>query len=134
MPQTAVKHHKMLSRRFHVHGLFALLLALMVQLAVGASVPRLDPMVVITGAAALCHATDDTGGTPNRSPSHPPDCLVCPLCVALHAQAIPLIADAAVPAPPTIPAERRAELPPPSTAPPAPHRPPSQPRAPPAYD
>jgi len=123
----------MLRRPLHLHGLFALLLALMAQLGAGASVPRLDPVLRITGAAALCHTTDDTGGTPNRSPAHPPDCLVCPLCVALHAQAIPLISEAAALAPPTVPAERRPELPPPSTAPPARHRPPSQPRAPPVY-
>jgi hypothetical protein len=116
-----------------LHGLFAVLLALMAQLGVGATVPRLDPIALITGVASLCHAVDDTGGTPSPGPAHSSDCLVCPLCAALHAPAAPLPSGAPVLTPPAELAERRAELPPPSTAPPSPHRPPSQPRAPPAY-
>jgi hypothetical protein len=117
----------MMASRFHLSGLFAVLLALMAQLGAGAAVPRIDPVVA---AAVLCH-TDDNGNAPTHSPSHLPDCLVCPLCATLHGQQAMLIAEAPRLIPPPVPAVRRAELPPPSTAPPALHRPPSQPRAPP---
>jgi len=121
----------MLNRRFHLPGLFAMLLALMAQLGAGATAPRADPFALLTGAETLCHADDDPGSPPLQSPGHPADCLVCPLCVALHAQAAPQIAGGPSLTPPSLRAERRAELAPPSTAPPAPQRPPSQPRAPP---
>ncbi len=121
----------MLSRRFHLPGLFAVLLALMAQLGAGATVPRLDPIALLTGAATLCHIDDDQGGPPSPAPGHPADCLVCPLCAALHAPAAPLVASGPALTPPRLRTERRAELPPPSTAPPAPQRPPGQPRAPP---
>jgi hypothetical protein len=120
----------MVSRRFHLHGLFAVLLALMAQLGVGATVPRLDPIALLTGVASLCHADDEA---PNPAPAHSSDCLVCPLCAALHAPAAVLPSAGVILAAPVAAGERRAELPPPSTAPPAPQRPPSQPRAPPAY-
>jgi hypothetical protein len=118
----------MSSRRFHLSGLFAVLLALMAQLGAGASVPRIDP---VAGVETLCH---DIGGAPSQVPSHhPADCPVCPLCVALHAPPAALAAVIAVPAPRAIVVAVKTELPPPSTAPPAPHRPPSQPRAPPIF-
>lgn len=120
----------MLSRRFPLHGLFAVLLALMAQLGVGATVPRLDPFLQIAGAQVLCHS-DDPAGTPPVGPAHSSDCLVCPLCIAMHASQPGLIAAAADIAPPSFTVARRAELPPPSTAPPSPQRPPAQPRAPP---
>jgi hypothetical protein len=118
----------MLNRRFHLHGLFAVLLALMAQLATGATVPRFDP---VSGIAALCHGDDEAGGSPSQAPSHPADCPVCPLCVALHAPSVLLPAASIRPLPPTVFVVLKTELPPPSTAPPSPHRPPSQPRAPP---
>jgi hypothetical protein len=114
----------MLSRRFHLHGLFAVLLALMAQLGAGAAVPRLDPLAT----AAICH-TDS--GTPSNAPAHTNDCLVCPLCVALHAQPVPLLAVATTPIATGVGTVLKTELPPPATAPPSPHRPSSQPRAPP---
>jgi hypothetical protein len=118
----------MSSRRFHLSGLFAVLLALMAQLGAGASVPRIDP---VAGVGVLCH---DTGGAPSQVPSHhPADCPVCPLCVALHAPSAALAAVIAAPVPRAIGAVVKAELPPPSTAPPAPFRPLSQPRAPPIF-
>jgi hypothetical protein len=120
----------MSSRRFHLHGLFAVLLALMAQLGAAATVPRLDP---IGTAAVLCHPENDGGGAPSRAPSHSSDCLVCPLCVALHAQPVALLPVADAPMPRSIGVVLKTELPPPSTAPPAPHRPPSQPRAPPTF-
>lgn len=118
----------MVTRRFHLAGLFAVLLALMAQLGIGATVPLTDQVV---GVGALCHTEDGAGGTPSHGPSHSSDCLVCPLCVALHAQSVALVPLIAVPAPADVGVVLKAELPPPSTASPAPHRPPSQPRAPP---
>jgi hypothetical protein len=101
----------------------------MAQLSVGASVPRIDP---VAGVGALCHPEDYTGGTPSKAPSHPPDCPVCPFCIALHASfALVPVTDS--PLPPAVMVAFRSELPPPATAPPAPHRPPSQPRAPPIF-
>lgn len=118
----------MLNRRFHLSGLFAVLLALMAQLGAGAIVPRIDP---IAGVGMLCH-TDDSGA-PSKAPGHPADCPVCPLCVALHAPAVTLVSAVAAPMPPVTVVVLKAELPPPSTAPPAAYRPPSQPRAPPIF-
>jgi hypothetical protein len=118
----------MLSRRFHLHGLFAALLALMAQLGVGASVPRIDP---VTGIELLCHMEDRAGGAPSKAPSHSDDCLVCPLCVALHSPSVTLVTIGTPLMPPSVGVVLKSELPPPSTAPPSPHRAPSQPRAPP---
>jgi hypothetical protein len=120
----------MLNRRFPLHGLFAVLLALMAQLGAGASVPRIDP---VTGVGALCHTQDDADGAPSQAPSHPADCPVCPLCIALHAPSVILASAGPPPLPPVIVVVLKIELPPPSTAPPSPHRPPSQPRAPPIF-
>lgn len=117
----------MSGRRFHLSGLFAVLLALMTQLGAGASVPRIDP---ISGVAALCHMD---GGSPAQAPSHGSDCLVCPLCVALHAPSVILASAGMIVVPPDGWVALKTELPPPSTAPPAVHRPPSQPRAPPTF-
>jgi hypothetical protein len=103
------------------------LLALMAQLGAGATVPQIDP---VTAAGALCHSDDD-GTPPAHGPAHPADCPLCPMCVTLHAQQAILVSAAPTLIPPSVLAIRRAELPPPSTAPPALHRPPSQPRAPP---
>jgi hypothetical protein len=120
----------MSSRRFHLSGLFAVLLALMAQLGAGATVPRIDP---VSGVAALCHAEDGAGGAPSHGPSHPVDCPVCPLCIALHAPSAALVAVAVTPMPSAISVVLKAELPPPSTVPPVAYRPPSQPRAPPIF-
>ena len=54
----------MLNRRVPVHGLLAVLLALMAQLGIGATVPRLDPLARIVSAEILCHAPDGAGDTP----------------------------------------------------------------------
>ncbi len=122
----------MLNRRLSLHGLFAVLLALMAQLGIGATVPQADPIAVIADFGAICHATGDAGGTPDHTPAHPVDCLACPLCLAVHAPAVALIARGVTPVPPAAVLVRRVELPPPSTAPPSLHWPPNQPRAPPA--
>jgi hypothetical protein len=110
-------------------GLLAVLVALMAQLGVGASVPRADPIAALTGLDAICHAATD--GAPSRAPMHPADCLVCPLCVVAHLPAaIPVASGAGLISPATVVVLRH-ELPPPSTAPPTSYRPPNQPRAPP---
>lgn len=119
----------MLNRRFHLRGLFAVLLALMAQLSVGASVPRIDP---VAGVGALCHAEDDAGGRPSKGPLHPADCLMCPFCIALHASfALVPVTDS--PLPPAVVVVLKSELPPPATAPPAPGWRPGRPRAPPIF-
>jgi hypothetical protein len=122
----------MLNRRLPLHGLLAVLLALMVQLGTGARVPRADPLAIASDVSDICHATDGSGGPPSApAPAHPADCAVCPLCVALHTPAMALIVPvSSVPAPQIV-TVLRGELPPPSTAPPANRHPPSQPRAPP---
>ncbi len=120
----------MLTRRFHLSGIFAVLLALMAQLGISASVSRVDPLVAAT---ALCHTDDETGGTPSPAPSHSADCDVCPLCGTLHVQAAVLVAGSPILKPSAVLTIDRSNLPPASTAPPAPHRPPSQPRAPPVF-
>ena len=124
----------MLNRRVPLHGLLAVLLALMAQLGIGASVPRVDVFAQIVGAeAALCHAADERGTNPSQPPNHPADCLVCPLCIAVHTAAATLICEGAVAMNRSVVVVLRPELPPPSTAPPIHHWLPSKPRAPPIY-
>jgi hypothetical protein len=120
----------MFSRRFRLPGLFAVLLALMAQLGAGGSVPADNP---VADAAVLCH-TDDAGRAPAHTPGHHPiDCPICPLCAPLHVSLAALIPAGVKLPPPAVVVVARTELPPPSTAPPSPHRPPSQPRAPPTF-
>ena len=123
----------MLNRRMPLLGLLAVLLALMAQLSMGASVPRVDVFAQTVGDQAPCHTADERGPNPSQPPIHPADCLVCPFCIAVHAPAPTLISERAIPASRGIVAVLRPELPPPSTAPPCHHWPPGQPRAPPIY-
>jgi hypothetical protein len=106
------------------------LFALMTQLGLGASVPRIDP---ISGLVAICHTQDGsaTDRVPSPAPGHPAGCPICPLCVALHAPPAMLASAQAITPPAGGWTVIRSELPPPATAPPALHRQPSQPRAPP---
>ena len=121
----------MVGCRCSLPGLFAVLLALMVQLGLGATVPRTDPGTLVAGS--ICHVQDDASGGPSSPPGHPADCLVCPLCISVHAPSLPLLAAAvSLPSPPVV-VVARIELPPPSTAPPSAQRSPNQPRAPPTY-
>jgi hypothetical protein len=120
------------SHRCHLHGLFAALLALVVQLGLGASVPRLDPLREIADAAILCHGAADTGGTPAKVPSHLIDCLLCSHCIAAQPQ-IPPVPVPPYLAPPRVQLAWRAELPPPSRAPPSRFWVVTQPRAPPFF-
>jgi hypothetical protein len=136
----------MFNRRISLIGLFAVLLALMAQLSLGASMPLdarttgIDPVAV---AGVLCHSDGDFFGTPSQvprqqggqghqdGPKHPDACVICPLCVALHATAPVLVSTGSTVPAPIVRTALKVGLPPPSTAPPAAHRPPSQPRAPP---
>ncbi len=106
-----------------------MLLALAVQLGLGSSVPRLDPLAQLAGMVVLCHPAEP--GRPAHAPAHLPDCLTCPLCAAVHAPPPTLIAGTIVLPPPQVPATAHAVLPPPSRAPPLRLRSRSQPRAPP---
>lgn len=115
----------MLNRWLKLHGMFAVLLALSVQLGMGATVPRIEPAA---GAMALCHTDDASNGVPSRSA---PDCVICPLCVVLQAQFAVLTEDRPVLAPRATLTILRSEQPPPARAPPTAFRPPVQPRAPP---
>jgi hypothetical protein len=121
----------MLNRRFHRYGFTLVLLALMAQLGVGASVPKAEFGAMIAGFDAICHAGDDSSGIPNP-PKHGTDCLICPLCIALHAPAIGLLSTGVTLAPRAVIVVARTELPPPATAPPSLWPPSNQPRAPPA--
>lgn len=118
----------MLIRRGSRSGLLGVLLALAVQLGLGASVPHVNPAAALVQVQALCHA--DTNA-PSPAPAHLPDCLACPLCAALHAPATLLAAAGVEVTAPAIPPVARAERTPPARAPPVRERPPSQSRAPP---
>src|ERR1700760_3329394 len=122
----------MLSHGCPLHGLFAALMALVMQLAVGASVPRLDPVRQIADVAILCHAADDAGGGPAKVPSHLIDCLLCSHCIAAQPQIPPVPAPPYL-VPPRVQQVRRAEMPPPSRAPPLRLWAATQPRAPPFF-
>jgi hypothetical protein len=81
-------------------GLIAALFALMVQIALGAIVPAPDPGAAVASAEVLCHTggpnDDGSGSVP---PIHSSDCLVCPLCAALHAPSPVLGSGPVVPVP-----------------------------------
>ncbi|HEX2941866.1 MAG TPA: hypothetical protein VHO91_12530 [Rhodopila sp.] len=119
----------MLTRRPSLSGLFAVLLALAVQLGLGSSMPRPDPLAQIAGLTVLCHPAES--GSPTHAPAHMPDCQTCPLCAAVHMPTPTLGAGPAILPPAGLPVLARAELPPPGRAPPPLHLPPIQPRAPP---
>jgi hypothetical protein len=121
----------MLSRRCYLFGLLSALLALMAQLSAGATVPCLDPVVQLVGAEALCHETHDSGGAPAKAPVHPLNCLACSLCCAAQPP-ISLLPAPPHLTPPRVVLAERAELPPPSRAPPFRLWSPAQPRAPPS--
>jgi hypothetical protein len=106
----------MSQRRTSATGLFFALLALVMQLASGATVPRMEALAALAGAATICHAHETSDEAP-RSPHAPADCLFCPLCVSLSAPALANSASPLLPAPPMVVVARAAVLPP-STAPP----------------
>jgi hypothetical protein len=103
--------------RTSASGLLLALLALTMQLAFGAVVPRFEVASALAGAMAICHA-DETSDQAPPAPHHPTDCPICPLCVSLSAAAFALSARAALPAPRVVVVARAAVLPP-AIAPPA---------------
>ena len=94
-------------------GLLFALLALAMQLRFGAAIPGQGVPAALEAAATICH----TGAPPDQAPSHPGDCLVCPLCVSRAASVFVPQSSPSVPAPRVV-AIARAAVPPPSTAPP----------------
>ena len=88
----------------------------MAQLVFGAGVPRPGIVEAWGSAAAICHAADTSDDTP-PVPHHPPDCLVCRLCISLAAPAFALPTGSVLPAPHVVAIPRAAILPP-ATAPP----------------
>jgi hypothetical protein len=115
----------------HLPALLMVLLALSVQLGLGSRVPSLDPLAFAAGA--ICHAPEQSDrGRDNHAPLNSSDCLICPLCVALHAPSVFVVPATALIMPPTAQIVLRPELPPPATAPPSLRHCAAQPRAPPA--
>ncbi len=122
----------MIQRRISASGLFVALLALVAQLAFGATVPRPEIALVLDDAGIICHApTSSDGTTPPAHRHHMPDCQFCPLCMSLATPGIVLPGAAPHPPPPQVAAFRRPGLPPPATAPPVAALLSAQPRGPP---
>jgi hypothetical protein len=132
----------MVIRRLHPLGLLAVLMALLAQLALGATVPDGDMAQDSNEAGFICQSfvwddttqvagVKDAGEPTTPAPHDPDDCPICAQCLVMHLPGVVLLPVIAILPPPSVVVVQRTELPPPSTAPPAPHRPPSQPRAPP---
>ena len=118
----------MTRRHPHSLGMLLGLLALVMQLGFGVSLPRSDADAVLA-AATLCH-TDD-GGVPT-SP-HTPDCALCPLCATVASTVVMLPTDGpAIPTRDTVVSSRPAS-PPQASTPLSIRRFAAQPRAPPSY-
>jgi hypothetical protein len=111
-------------------GFLMVLLALSVQLGLGARVPQIDPLT--QDLTAICHAASGNESDRPVAP-HSTDCLLCPLCSLVHQASVWVMEDVvAIPRPVTW-VSVRPELPPPSTAPPLPAKVVFQPRAPPVF-
>jgi hypothetical protein len=122
----------MTQRRIPASGLFLALLALVVQLAFGAVVPRPEVAEVLDNAGIICHAATPDGTAPPAHHHHTPDCQFCPLCMSLAAPGLVLPGASPHPPPPQVAAFRRPGLAPPATAPPPVAVLAAQPRGPPA--
>jgi len=103
--------------RTSASGLLLALLALAMQLAFGAVVPRIEIASTLAGATAICHA-DETSDQAPPAPHHPADCPICPLCVSLSGPAFALTAHPALPTPRVVMVAPAVVLPP-ATAPPS---------------
>jgi hypothetical protein len=116
--------------RLTLHRLAVALLAIMVQIAIGARVPDVDAAAVLGPAQSTCHAADERSDGNAPTPMNPADCLSCPICLSVHVAPLLPVSIAQAPTPPVagirIPASRR-----PATAPPSVAYRTSQPRAPP---
>jgi hypothetical protein len=121
-------------RPITVFGLPLVLLALAVQIAVGAIVlrPQMMELAQLSQTSPICHA----GGAPaDQSPAAPhraPHGMFCPLCAAVAMSGHVLSgAQPPLPAPPRTIALGREGMPPPATAPPVAPPAAAQPRGPP---
>ncbi|MDR3537349.1 MAG: hypothetical protein P4L71_12700 [Acetobacteraceae bacterium] len=104
------------------------LLALVAQLATGASVPPI--LDIAAGGVPICHGGEQPVDAP--APHHEGDCVLCPICAAIGSpSAFLAAAEPALPLPRT-PVVTLAAPPPPATAPPSTHRLAARPRAPPS--
>ena len=114
--------------RCHPLGLFLALFALMTQIALGASVPQVQP--ALAGFGAICHAGGNDGPAPTAPAQHAPDCMACLRCAAIG---VPLtaLADAPDVPLPSLVFIAPAVVLPPATAPPARKAQQAQPRGPP---
>jgi hypothetical protein len=126
-----LRYHQpaMLARRVSVLGFGLAWLALSVQLALAALVPRVLIAPAFADGVPLCHPATDPPAP--AAPHHPNTCLVCPLCVSLTAVWALPASDPPIPAPQAVVFIARTALPPPATAPPPIRRLNPQPRAPP---
>jgi hypothetical protein len=132
-----------MSRRLSSHlefvsriiGLAVAMVALAVQLGIGASVPQPElaqaRTAALDAALILCHpALPD--GTPRDTPfHHSTDCLICPLCQALDHSVIVLASRPELPSPAPVATGRRSNKIPPARAPPPLLRSAASPRGPP---
>jgi hypothetical protein len=103
--------------RISASGLLLALLALVVQLAFGAIVPRIESAAALDGATTICHVDGNSHQEPPAR-HYPADCTVCPLCTTLNPSAFALPAGLASLPPPVLVVAEAVVLPPP-TAPPS---------------
>ncbi len=94
------------------------LLALVAQLAMGASVPPV--LDIVAGGVPICHGSDQPLDTP--APHHEGDCVLCPICAAIGSPSAFLAATEPTLPLPRAPVIALAAPPPPATAPHATHR------------
>jgi hypothetical protein len=106
----------MLGGRRYELGLFLSLFALIAQIAVGASVPQAQEILVEFGT--ICHAGEDEGSAPAAPAHHLPDCTCCLLCTAVSVPPVTLTDGPSFPLP-RLALIVPAVVLPPSTAPPA---------------
>jgi hypothetical protein len=97
--------------RTSASGLLLTLLALTMQLAFGAVLPRFEVASARAVVTTICHA-DETSDPAPPAPHHPPDCPICPFCASLSAPAFALSVCAAQPAPRVVVVARAVVLPP----------------------
>jgi hypothetical protein len=116
----------MLTSRFRLVGMFAVLLALMAQLGAGASVSDMPRMHL----AAICHISGGPGG--QKSPAIPgQDCPICICCIGTVLAAVLPVPMVSLPPQAAI-APARFVVTPPSTGPPPVRFAIARPRGPPA--
>ncbi len=128
--ESLIHKRPMMSRRFALTGLLAVLLALAAQLGLSASVP-VTAVAMRSGGIVLCQ----TGTTHDPAPGHTPNkqpmtCLSCPFC-GVSSLAVVLPADAPSTAQLTEWIVVRGAAVPPSRGPPTLAETPQHPRAPP---